>query len=141
MALGETLLPEQLLKRATLRGNERAWPIGDIPEVIEAARQANLVSIGGQLQIRDPDGGTCECYWIEVDTFKSVSPDSAWPERVEQTASAALSQFHGLLARYDFIAECRRCFGKYLDEFEASGSKLSDVICFVWHVEAQQGGA
>lgn len=138
MAASETLLPDQLLDRATLRGNERAWPIGDIPEVIEAARQAGLVSVGGQLQLRFPDGGTCECYWVEVDTFKSVSPDLPWPERVEQTAAAATSQFQGLIDQYDFAAEGRSSFGKYMDEFEANGGDLNDAICFVWYVEAKQ---
>jgi len=50
----ETKLPAELLDRATLRGKEWAWPIGDIPEVIEATRQANMISIGGQLQLRLP---------------------------------------------------------------------------------------
>ena len=53
--------PGQLLERATLRGNERTWPIGDIPEVIEVAKENDLASVGGQLQLRFPDGGTCEC--------------------------------------------------------------------------------
>ena len=56
-----TPLPGQLLERATLRGSERAWPIGDIPEVIEVAKENDLASVGGQLQLRFPDGGTCEC--------------------------------------------------------------------------------
>ena len=137
MELSETLLPARLLERATLRGNERAWPISDIPEVIEAARLANLISVGGQLQFRFPTGETCECYWVEVDTFRSVSPDLPWPEWVEQTALAAHSQFQDLQDRYDFIAEGRSAFGKYLDEFEASGGDLSDALCFVWYVEAK----
>ena len=141
MASSETLLPAPLLERATLRGNERAWPIGDIPEVIEAARLAELVSVGGQLQLRFPGGGTCECYWVEVDTFKSVSPDLPWHERVEQTASVARSQFQDLLDRYDFIAEGRSAFDKYMDEFEASGGELNDALCFVWYVEAKEDAA
>ena len=60
MTSTELRLPHDLLQRASLRGSEYAWPIEDIPKVIEAARQANLASIGGQLQFRLPDGGTCE---------------------------------------------------------------------------------
>ena len=141
MASPEKLLPGQLLERATLRGNERAWPIGDIPAVIEAAKKASLVSVGGQLQFRFPDGGTCECYWVEVDTFKSVSRDLPWPERVEQTATAAHSQFRALVDQYDFRAEGRSTIGKYIEEFEAGGGDLHDAICFVWYVEGQHDAA
>ena len=62
----EQALPSKLVGRASLRGREHAWSLDDIPNVIEAAREAQLISIGGQLQFRLPDGGTCECYWIEV---------------------------------------------------------------------------
>jgi hypothetical protein len=134
----ETLLPASLLDRATLRGEEYAWPVSNIPEVIEAARLANLVSIGGQLQFLFPDGGTCECYWVEVDTYKSVSTDLPWAERIDQTALAASSQYQDLQDRYDFIAEGRSAFGRHLDEFEADGGDLCDVMYFVWYVEANQ---
>jgi hypothetical protein len=45
----KSALPPDLLARALLAGNEYAWPLADIPAVIEAARAANLVSVGGQL--------------------------------------------------------------------------------------------
>jgi hypothetical protein len=70
-------LPPDLLARASLSGNEYAWPVNEIPSVIEAARAANLVSIGGELQFRLPDGGVCECYWVYVYPDKSV--DKALP--------------------------------------------------------------
>jgi len=57
----ELRLPRDFLRRAVVRCTECAWPIADIPKVIDAARQANLASVGGQLQFRLPDGGTCEC--------------------------------------------------------------------------------
>ena len=82
----EGALPPVLLGRASLVGNEYAWRVDDIPNVIEAARAANLVSIGGQLQFRLPDGGTCECYWVQVDTYQSVDRALPWKVRVERTA-------------------------------------------------------
>ena len=141
MDLSETALPARLLERATLRGNERAWPIRDIPELIEAARLAGLINVGGQLQFRFPAGGTCECYWVEVDTFKSVPSDLPWDQRVERTAVEARSQFADLQQRYDFISEGRSTFGSYLDEFETSGGDANDAMCFVWYVEGQPDGA
>jgi hypothetical protein len=71
----EQHLPADILQRASLRGGEYAWLIKDVPSVIAAAKRANLVNIGGQLQFRIPDEGTCECYWVNVDTYRSVSKD------------------------------------------------------------------
>jgi hypothetical protein len=123
----EKLLPESILKRAALRGNEYAWPIADIPEVIEAARDAGLISIGGQLQFRLPQGKIFERYWIEVDTYKSVSQELPWTERVTRTAEVALAQFEMLQSKYDFLEE-----GK---EYPA------DAMCFVWYVLDEEEAA
>jgi hypothetical protein len=127
-------LPPDLLARASLAGNEYAWPIADIPAVIEATRAANLVSIGGQLQFRLPDRGTCECYWVEVDTFKSVDKALPWKERVMATAEVALRDFGALQERFDFLAEGRKAFRDYLDKLLADGRDPADAMCFVWYV-------
>lgn len=132
-------MPQRLLDRSSLRGNEYAWRVGDIPDVIEAARLAGFVSLGGQLQFRVP-GGTCECYWVEVDTFRVVSSDLLWPERVDRTASEALDQFQRLSSSFDFLAEGRKAFPEILSEFEASGGRAEDAMCFVWYLEARQDG-
>jgi hypothetical protein len=71
-----------------------------------------------------------------VDTFRSVSSDLPWPERVEQTAVAALSQFLALQQCYDFIAEGQSSFGPALDGYRADGRDPRDALCFVWYVEA-----
>ena len=139
-AQSESLLPQDVRARGTLRGNEWAWPIAEIPLVVEAARLAKLASIGGQLQFRFPGGGTCELYWIEVDTLKVIPPDLPWEEQVERTAIAALSQFEDLQRRFDFLAEGQSAFGRYLDEFASSGGDPRDAMCFVWYVEANPAG-
>src|SRR5688572_7821855 len=97
----ESQLPPEILAIGTLIGNEYAWPVNDIPAVIEAARRSNLVNIGGQLQFRMP-GATCECYWVQVDTFKVVPQDLPWAERVAKTADAAIYYFNQLQAEIDF---------------------------------------
>jgi hypothetical protein len=132
-------LPQELLARASLRGNEHAWPVDDIPHVIEAARQTRLINIGGQLQFRIPAGGTCECYWVDVDTYRSVSKHLPWQERVERTAAAALQQFPRLPSEFDFVAEGRRGFGQQLEEFERQGHDPKEAMCFVWYVLDQAG--
>jgi len=95
-----------------------------------------MVSIGGQLQFRFPDGATCECYWVAVDTSKTVSADLPKTELVAQSAAAAVSAFDTLKTRYDFLAEGRSNFSKHFKEFEASGGNPSEVVCFVWYVRA-----
>lgn len=132
MTSTELHLPHDVFQRASLRGNEYAWPIEDIPKVIEAARQANLASVGGQLQFRLPDGGTCECYWVEVDTYKSVPASLPWQERVNQTAAVALADFSHLLSKFDFVAEGRRSFAEHFKRFDAEGGDPIQTMCFVW---------
>ena len=136
MRVAERYLPADLLNRASLHGEEYAWPLHDIPEVIEAARRADLVSIGGQLQFRLPDAGVCECYWVEVDTHRSVPKALPWSDRVEETAKVALAAFNNLSAEYDFLAEGRRGFADHLQAFEAQGQDPRQVMCFVWYVES-----
>jgi hypothetical protein len=125
-------LPKGLLSRASLRGNEYAWRVEDIPEVIIAARDANLLNIGGQLQFRLPDGVTCECYWIDVDTHKSVPSDQDWDARVAQSAATALADFKRLQAEFDFIAEGKQAFDKHL-----AGENPDEAMWFVWYVKDQ----
>jgi hypothetical protein len=126
-------LPKELLDRASLRGNEYAWRVHDIPNVIAAAREANLLNIGGQLQFRLSDGGTCECYWVEVDTYKSVPADQDWGTRVSLSADVASTDFERLKAKYDFIKEGKSAFEKHL-----VGSDPTEAMWFVWYVESQK---
>lgn len=130
----ELALPPELLNRASLAGNEYAWRIEDIPAVIEAARRAGLINIGGQLQFRLPDGGTCECYAVEVDTYQSVSDELPWEERVTLTADAALRDFEMLKARCDLLAEGRRNFPSYFADLVKVGRDPADYVWFVWYL-------
>ena len=136
MELAVKALPPDLQSRASLRGSEFAWPVADIPAVIEATKLAGMVSIGGQLQFRFPNDATCECYWVEVDTFRTVSADLPKIDLVAQTAAAALAEFEALRIRYDFLAEGRTNFEKHFNEFEANGGDPNDAMCFVWYVKA-----
>ncbi|MEP9386193.1 hypothetical protein [Mesorhizobium sp. KR9-304] len=128
------LLPEPLQRSATLRGNEHAWPPHDIPNVIEAGMRANLLNVGGQLQLRLP-AATCECYWVQVDTFRAVPKNLPWNDRVAMAASEALRQFAKLTQEFDFVAEARNALPKSLN-VENSFGNLEDATCFVWYLEA-----
>ncbi|MBI1682502.1 hypothetical protein [Caulobacter hibisci] len=127
-------LPDEILSRASLRGGEYAWPLADIPAVIEAARAANLLNIGGQLQFRLPDQAICECYWVEVDTYRTVSKKQSWNGRVEAAAADALSAFRQLPDEYDFLAEGQKAFAEHLDALKTTGRDPRDAMCFAWYV-------
>ena len=126
----EDKLPQDLLHRASA-GNEYAWRVDDIPEVIEAARAANLASVGGQLQFRLP-AATCECYWVEVDTYKSLPEILPWPALVKCTADTASDDFKALAERFDFLAEGRSSFPDTLGAFD--DASLREAMWFVWYL-------
>ncbi len=129
-------LPQHLIDRASHRGGELAWTLDDIPEVIRAARDAKLVNVGGHLQYRFQGAGTCECYWIEVDTYKSVSTSLPWQERVDQTAAITLADFSRMCTEADFLTEGRNAFPAAFAEFEGKGQDATQARCFVWYAEA-----
>lgn len=122
------------MSRASLRGGEYAWPLAEIPAVIDATRAANLLNVGGQLQFRLPDGGVCECYWIEVDTYRTVSKALPWAARVEAAAADALSAFNRLQDEHDFLAEGLKGFAEYLNALKAAGIDPRETMSFVWYV-------
>lgn len=130
----EELLPARVLDNATLRGNEYAWPLEAIPKVIFAAQEAGLINIGGQLQFRLP-AGTCECYWIEVDTLRVMPNHLSTQEKIDWTAQEALSQFEKLPRRWDFLAEGKKAFSNALSEYVTGGGDPLRAMCFVWYLE------
>lgn len=130
--LPEHALPKHILQRASLRGHEYAWRVEDIPDVIGAARLSNLISIGGQLQFRLPES-TCECYWVEVGTYKSVDKALPWKMRVVRTAEIAQRDFQALQLKYDFLSEGRYGFAA-LEALVAHGGSIADHMYFVWYV-------
>ena len=131
-------LPQEILRRGSLAGSEYAWRVQDIPDVIEAARLTNLLNIGGQLQFRLPGGGTCECYWVEVDTYQSVDKALPWKRRVALSAEIGLRDFRELQSKWDFVAEGRKGFSSHLDALARSGHNVSECACFVWYVTSEE---
>ncbi|WP_370152961.1 hypothetical protein [Ferrovibrio sp.] len=133
----EHFLPSEILERASVRGGEYAWGVDDIPSVIQAARDANLLNIGGQLQFRLPDGETCECYWVEVDTSKSVPQKLPWQERVRLSYETALADYQRLRSSTNFLNEGKHAFPLLYEELDAEGRHPSEFICFVWYVQKE----
>jgi hypothetical protein len=128
----EKQLPAEILQRADTRHGELAWRPSDIPAVIEAARSANLVSLGGDLQIRSPSGKWGEPIGFGIDTAR-VSNDLPWHEQVEESAKAALVDFRALQDKFDLEAIARESF----PELVAEVADVKEVIFFGWWVESR----
>ncbi len=133
MDRSEKQLPAEILQRAHVQSGELAWRPSDIPDVIEAAKWANLVSLGGNLQVRVPSGKWGESIYASVDTGR-VPDDLPWERRVEDTAKAALDDFLSLQAECDFHAVARDSFPSLLEEVQAGGGIPEDAIYFSWLV-------
>lgn len=125
-------LPSHLLNNASVRGKEYAWPLELIPSVIESCKAAGLVSLGGQLQFRLPSG-TCECYWVAVDTRTQIDTGREWDDLVSRSASIALRQFETLKSKFNFEEEGRKAFASSFSQLESAGGAPKDHACFVWY--------
>jgi hypothetical protein len=102
---GYTLLPPSILAKASLRGKEYAWPLDAVEEAIAAGRAAGLVTLGGQVQFRLPDG-ICELYWISANAGER-RPDESWDVFVNRSADEMLRQFREEVVVHDFLSEAR----------------------------------
>jgi hypothetical protein len=139
MEASEQQLPAEILQRAEYRSGEFAWRPSDIPSVIEAARCANLVNLGGDLQVRAPSGwGEPIGYYMET---SRISDDLPWATQVEETAKAALADFLSFQERFDFEAIARESFPTLIAEAEAKGGDAQDAIFFGWLVLSESEAA
>ena len=129
MEASESQLPAEMLERADVRSSEFAWKPSDIPAVIEAARAANLLNLGGDLQIRAPSGKWGEPTGVSVDT-DGVPDDRSWEARVDESAKVALANFEALEKECDFEAIAREAFPTLVAEVDDP----NEVIFFGWQV-------
>jgi hypothetical protein len=123
----EQTLPPPVLKKASLRGKEYAWPLAAVEEAVTAAAACGLANLGGQAQFRIPEG-TCELYWLSLDSRERL-PDEAWESYVTRTAAEVLAQFTALRQRTDFLQEALQW--PALEQLHAQGVDLNQYLCFV----------
>lgn len=137
--LNESKLPADILAKADFRHNEYAWRVGDLPAVIEAAQELNLLNLGGQLQLRTPDA-IGEVYWVAVDPCRDVPEDLPWEVRVRMAAAFSMRDLAEIQAEFDFLQELRDAFPQPVEQLIAAGGKLEDALWFTWYVDAEGGG-
>lgn len=139
MAHSVAKLPAELLSRAVygIPGGEYAWRLDDIPEVIEAARLASLVSLDGTLQFCLPGEVICECYWVDIDPGNA--PDGLdWQSKVNWSADYCRRRFDEITKPADLVRAGKDEFGGPLKQLSDSGTDIVKFACFVWSVCDQQ---
>jgi hypothetical protein len=97
-------LPADVIEKATIRGQEYAWPPSEFLEALHRAAEHGLGCVGGQFQFRIANGPTCEMYWIEIDTGGRRSSES-WPDYVARSTKEAEQKFTMLMLETDFQKE------------------------------------
>ncbi len=121
-------LPTEILQRAILSGKEYGWKRTDVKDVIDKAIKVGLGIIGGQVQIKLPDG-TCELYWHNFDTTERKSRES-WKDYCQRTKVECLNQFDELPTDNDLIKEGIRNFN-FLKEKSENNIALKDFLIFI----------
>jgi hypothetical protein len=136
----EAQLPAHILAKADFQHGEYAWRIKDIPEVVKAAADMNLLNLGGQLQVRIP-GCIGECDWVDADPAAMVPPDLPWEVRVRMAAELSHQEMADLQQHFDFHQQIREAFPAHVEPYLASGGKIEDATWFVWYVMDEAGDA
>lgn len=127
----ELKLPQNLLTKAIKSGNEYGWKKADVLDVIEAARQMKLSTIGGQVQYIWPDA-TCELYWLSYDSEeKSIKED--WASFCNRTAFECSEKFKHLITT-DIEKEAIKSFELIKNKYE-SGVILDDHQIFILYFD------
>ena len=134
--MNENLMPQAILEKALIRGNEYAWKLSDIEEAINAGRVCRLATVGGQAQFRLPDG-TCEMYWISATATPRVQGES-WSQYVERSATDVRSQFRQIAETTDFRQEATKW--PLLVKRMEQGDDILNYLCFVLYFDADKEG-
>jgi hypothetical protein len=130
--MDEALLPPAILAKATLRGNEYAWPFEVVEETIFAAQASGLATLGGQAQFRIPEG-TCEMYWLDADASDRRDGEP-WREFVARSTREVVAGFKQKVVSADFLAEARQW--PILREKIEAGINIMDCLRFVLYFQA-----
>jgi len=134
----DLLLPE-IVKGATLRGNEYGWIVSAFPDAVAKAQAHDYACLGGQFQFRLPDGGTCEMYWLQADSGERKAGE-AWRDYARRSCSEVLQRFQRLMATTDFKKEASNWpnLQAVIEHELDCGSCLVFVAYFVTEAEIAQ---
>jgi hypothetical protein len=123
------LLPDDLRRRADARWDELAWHPADIPAVIQAAKSANLMSLGGHLQIRTFSG-----YGESIYAYFHYNPESGrpWHQQVERSAAEALEFIQSFTGDNELLDIARESWPTLVEEAEVAEGGPMSALYFSW---------
>ena len=128
----EQQLPQELLSRASKRGNEYSWRWKDILSVAYAAEKAGLASAGGQAQFRSPDR-TFEINWSNI-TPKGRREDETQEQYVIRSWKETRWICYGLFTDESAITEGKRIF-RFIQETVKQDILLRETLWFVLYFQ------
>lgn len=124
----EEKLPSEILQLAIHSGQEYGWRTEDVLATIEAARDAGLATLGGQVQFVFPDA-TAELYWLHYDPEERQFGEP-WRNYVARSAMACQAGIWHILSHDDIVEEGKRIF-PLLQLKEAEGVDLAAHLVFL----------
>jgi hypothetical protein len=133
----ERFLPQELLSRASKRGNELAWRWKDLLSVAYAAEQAGLASAGGQAQFRSPDG-TFEINWSSFTSGGRIGDET--PEQyVIRSWKETRRTCYRLFTDESAIAEGKSIF-RFIRETVKQDILPRETIWFILYFQSSESG-
>lgn len=99
----ESRLPNEILEKASKRGNEYAWALADVVPAISASSKLGLICLGGVAQFRLPDA-VYEMYWIEFDGPGKMDGEDQ-QAFLARNAELCIADFRAIYEKTDFLRE------------------------------------
>ena len=128
-------IPQKILDKDFLDGNEFGCRKSDFEEVINLARKNSLAIIGGQVQYALPDA-ICELYWVSYDPEERKATES-WKTYCERSAKECLEKFHSIIRKDDIQQQALEGF-KVLKEKRNAGINIDEFQTFIIYFEFEK---
>jgi len=128
-------LPAELVKNASVSGNEYAWPPAAFPEAALRAELLGFACLGGQFQFR-AQIGTCEMYWLNADSTGRLMTEE-WPAYCARSRAEVLERFRQIVDQTDFTREATN-WPVLMGEAERGLDVLSTLVFVAYFVSEQE---
>lgn len=113
-----------------MRGNEHAWPLSSIDDVLRWASNNGWACIGGVFQFRT-ETRTGEPYWLCADSTARLV-DEDWPIYCKRAADEVLDQIANIVRNNNLNKEAER--------WSTPAEKVgTEHLVFVPYFESQEG--
>jgi hypothetical protein len=96
-------LPSEMVRDASISGNEYGWPLRAFPNAVRQAESLMYACLGGQFQFR-AQAGTCEMYWLSANPLDR-QPSESWKGFSTRSCAEVLNRFEQIVSETDFAAQ------------------------------------